>query len=164
MILSRGSILSIYAPDPLNMAVVNGVLVSAPVTSLQWNKLTEHNRSSFTMDNNRIEQVQRTSNGTLRKFFIADKKTFSVSWDMLPSYRDITVDGAWGAEDIRTFYDTDLGQGVFKIKVNLAESTSAGVVTNKTTEYDVAFQSCSFTVLKRGLQPHWSVSITLEEV
>ena len=61
---------------------------------------------------------QRTSNGTLRKFFIADKKTFSVSWDMLPSYRDITVDGAWGAEDIRTFYDTALGQGVFKIKIN----------------------------------------------
>jgi hypothetical protein len=155
MILSRGSILSIYAPDPL---------ATPAVTSSQWNKLTEHNRSSFTMDNNRIEQVQRTSNGTLRKFFIADKKTFSVSWDMLPSYRNLTVDGAWGAEDIRTFYDTVLGQGVFKIKINLAESTSAGVVTNKTKEYDVAFQSCSFTVLKRGLQPHWSVSITLEEV
>ena len=164
MILSRGSILSIYAPDPLATAVVNGVIVSAPVTSLQWNKLTEHNRSSFTMDNNRIEQTQRTSNGTLRKFWIADKKTFSVSWDMLPSYRDITVDGAWGAEDIRTFYDTTLGQGTFKIKVNLAESTPLGVTTNKTTEYNVSFQSCNFIVLKRGLQPHWSVSITLEEV
>ena len=164
MILGRGSILSIYAPDPLATTVVNGVIVSAPVTSLQWNKLTEHNRSSFTMDNNRIEQVQRTSNGTLRKFFIADKKTFSVSWDMLPSYRSLTVDGAWGAEDIRSFYDTTLGQGVFKIKVNLSKTGTNDTETVRVEEYDVAFQSCSFIVLKRGLQPHWSVSMTLEDV
>lgn len=155
MILGRGSILSIYAPDPL---------ATEPVTSSQWNKLTEHNRSSFTMDNNRIEQVQRTSNGTLRKFFIADKKTFSVSWDMLPSYRTLTVDGAWGAEDIRSFYNTALGQGVFKIKVNLAKTGTNDAETVRVEEYDVVFQNCSFVVLKRGLQPHWSVSITLEEV
>jgi hypothetical protein len=164
MILGRGSILSIYAADPLATNVVDGVIVSAPVTSLQWNKLTEHNRSSFNVDNNRIEQAQRTSNGTLRKFFIADKKTFSVSWDMLPSYRTLTVDGAWGAEDIRSFYNSIAGQGVFKIKINLAKNGTNDTETVKAEEYDVVFTNCSFTVLKRGLQPHWSVSITLEEV
>ena len=155
MILGRGSILSIYAADPL---------ASTPVTSLQWNKLSEHNRSSFTMDNNRIEQVQRTSNGTLRKFFIADKKTFSVSWDMFPSYRTLTVDGAWGAEDIRNFYDSAAGQGVFKIKVNLSKNGTDDTATAKAEEYDVVFQNCNFVVVKRGLQPHWTVSINLEEV
>jgi hypothetical protein len=155
MILGRGSILSIYAADPL---------AATPVTSLQWNKLTEHNRASFNIDNNRIEQAQRTSNGTLRKFFIADKKTFSVTWDMLPSYRTLTVDGAWGAEDIRSFYNSSAGKDVFKIKINLAKGGTNDTETVKAEEYNVVFTNCNFTVLKRGLQPHWSVSITLEEV
>ena len=31
-------------------------------------------------------------------------------------------------------------------------------------EYTVVFSDCNFTVLKRGLQPFWNVSITLVEV
>ncbi len=30
--------------------------------------------------------------------------------------------------------------------------------------YTVVFSSCDFTVVKRGLQPHWSVSLSLDEV
>ena len=38
-----------------------------------WQKLTEHNRQPASIQINRIEKTQRTSNGTMRKFFIADK-------------------------------------------------------------------------------------------
>ena len=154
MILPRGSILSIEAID---------LLASPPGPTKIWNKVTEHNRSDLGVSIERIEKVTRTSNGTLRKNYITDKRRFSVSWTMLPSYRTLTVDGAWGAEDLRTFYLSNGGKESFNIRINLAKAgtdqTSSGY-----EEYTVVFGGCNFSVVKRGLQPHWTVSIELEEV
>lgn len=154
MILPRGSILSIEAID---------LLASPPGTTKIWNKVTEHNRSDLGVSIERIEKVTRTSNGTLRKNYITDKRRFSASWTMLPSYRTLTVDGAWGAEDLRTFYLSNGGKESFNIRINLAKAgtdqTSSGY-----EEYTVVFGGCNFSVVKRGLQPHWTVSIELEEV
>jgi hypothetical protein len=154
MILPRGSILSIEAID---------LLASPPGTTKVWNKVTEHNRSDLGVSIERIEKVTRTSNGTLRKNYITDKRRFTVSWTMLPSYRTLTVDGAWGAEDLRTFYLSNGGKESFNIRINLAKAgtdqTSSGY-----EEYTVVFGGCNFSVVKRGLQPHWTVSIELEEV
>ncbi len=103
MYLPRGSVLNIEAKD----------LLAAPAgTTKVWNKVTEHNRSDLGISIERIEKVTRTSNGTLRKNYITDKKTFSASWTMLPSYRTLTVDGGWGAEDLRSFYLSDEGKSV----------------------------------------------------
>jgi hypothetical protein len=99
LILPRGSIISIEAKD---------LLATPAGTSKVWNKVTEHNRSEFTIATERIEKIQRMSNGTLRKNYITDKKKFSTSWSMLPAYRTLTVDGFWGAEDLRAFY---VGEG-----------------------------------------------------
>ncbi len=154
MYLPRGSILSIEAKD---------LLATPAGTTKIWNKVTEHNRSDLGVSVDRIEKTVRTSNGTLRKNYIADKRRFSVSWSMLPSYRTLTVDGAWGAEDLRSFYLSEEGQQSFKIRINLAKNgtdqTSSGY-----EEYTVIFGGCNFSVVKRGLQPHWNVSIELEEV
>ena len=154
MILPRGSILSIEAID---------LLASPPGTTKIWNKVTEHNRSDLGVSIERIEKITRTSNGTLRKNYITDKRRFSASWTMLPSYRTLTVDGAWGAEDLRTFYLSNGGKESFNIRINLAKAgtdqTSSGY-----EEYTVVFGGCNFSVVKRGLQPHWTVSIELEEV
>lgn len=152
--MPRGSILHIEAKDLL-----------AGGNILVWNKVTEHNRSEFSISNNRIEKQTRMSNGTMRKFFIADKKSFSLSWSMLPSYRSLTVDNGWGAEDLRSFYNSDAGRGAFQIKVNLAKDGTDQTSNSAAYEiYNVVFASCEFTVVKRGIQPHWSVNITLEEV
>jgi hypothetical protein len=152
--LPRGSILNIEAID---------LLASPPGTTKVWNKVTEHNRSELGLTIERIEKVTRTSDGTLRKNHIADKKRFSATWTMLPSYRTLTVDGAWGAEDLRTFYLSNGGKESFNIRINLAKAgtdqTSSGY-----EEYTVVFGGCNFSVVKRGLQPHWTVSIELEEV
>jgi hypothetical protein len=152
--MPRGSILQIQGYD----SSTNG-----GDGSLKYNKVSEHNRSQFDISNERIEKQQRMSNGTLRKFFIADKKTFTLSWDMLPSYRTFTVDGAWGAEDLRTFYSSTQGQSSFNIRVNLAKDGTNQESANY-EQYNVVFSNCNFTVLKRGTQPFWNVSITLVEV
>ena len=68
-------------------------------------KLSEHNRQPVSLTNNRIEKTQRMSDGTMRKFFITDKKQINVSWNMLPSYYTYTVDGGYGAVDIKNFYE-----------------------------------------------------------
>jgi len=142
--LPRGSVLSIEAKD---------LLAPTEGTTKIWNKITEHNRSDISLSVERIEKVIRTSNGTLRKNHIADKRRFSMSWTMLPSYRTLTVDEGWGAEDLRSFYLSEDGKKEFNIRINLAKGGTA-----------VVFGGCNFSVVKRGLQPHWNVSIELEEV
>jgi len=165
MFLPRGSVLNIEAKD----------LLATPVGTVKtWNKITEHNRSDISISIERIEKVVRTSNGTLRKNYIADKARFSMSWTMLPSYRSLTVDGGWGAEDLRSFYLSDDGKKEFSIRINLAKSgsdtSSSGALYTPTMAktsselYTVVFGGCNFSVVKRGLQPHWNVSIELEEV
>jgi len=152
--MPRGSILLIEAKD---------LLATPAGTTKIWNKISEHNRSALELNTERIERIVRTSNGTLRKNHIADKRKFQLSWDMLPSYRTLTVDGGWGAEDLRTFYLSDDGKQSFNIRVNLAK-TGLDQSTSGYEQYTVVISNCNFSVVKRGLQPHWNVSLSLDEV
>jgi hypothetical protein len=154
MYLPRGSALWIYATD---------LAANGGDGTVKWNKVTEHNRSPIELNIERIERAVRTSNGTLRKNHIADKRSFSMSWDMLPSYRTLTVDGGWGAEDLRQFYLSNDGKKTFNIRINLAK-TGADQSTSNFEPYTVSFSGCNFSIVKRGLQPHWNVSITMDEV
>jgi len=158
MYLPRGSVLNIEAKD---------LLATPEGTTKIWNKVTEHNRSDISISIDRIEKVTRTSNGTLRKNHIADKRRFSMSWTMLPSYRSLTVDGGWGAEDLRSFYLSDDGKKEFNIRINLAKGgtdTSSSGTAYTPNMATTSSGGCNFSVVKRGLQPHWNVSIELEEV
>jgi hypothetical protein len=62
--LPKGALLQIYGVD----ASANG-----GDGTTKWNTVTDHNRGQFTINHNRIEQSKRMANGTLRKFFVADK-------------------------------------------------------------------------------------------
>jgi hypothetical protein len=131
-----------------------------------WVKLSEHNRSPISIDTNRIEKTQRMSGGTLRKVWIADKKTLSTSWSMLPTNDAATVDGGYGAGSLRSFYYGDKGKNTFKVKI------SYNGVSARDEILLMSFTSCSFTVVKRNVkekstdspQEFWDVSIGLEEV
>lgn len=190
--LSKGSILYIEALDPFaintatNQFNYKGATVSPPgntytesvattnglgfanAESLGFRRITEHNRSPLSINTERIESSQRMANGTLRKYFVADKLNLNASWEMIPSFRNETVDGGWGAEDIKNFYESAAGRGSFRVKINptvfspsLVEGTAA---LSDDYTYTMAFSSCDFTILKRGLQPFWSVNISLEQV
>jgi hypothetical protein len=129
-----------------------------------WQKLTEHNRSPISLDIQRFEQTARMANGSLRKLFIADKKNISTSWSMVPSYSTMTVDGGWGAEDLKTFYLSDKGKGTFNARI--------AYNTLRTEDFVASFTSCSFNLIKRNVkekaadtaQAFWDVTIALEEV
>jgi len=129
-----------------------------------WQKLTEHNRSPISVDTQRFEQTSRMANGSLRKLFIADKKQVATSWSMVPSYSTMTVDGGWGAEDLKTFYLSAKGQGTFSVRIAYNSS--------RTEDFVASFTSCSFNIIKRNVKANvadtaqlfWDVSISLEEV
>ena len=95
----------------------------------QFLVLSDHNRSDMSFTNQRIEQRQRTINGRMRSYHIADKITFSVSWQNLPSrayYKDagfnssgispyknqtgeFTVDGGAGGVELLRWYQEHQG-------------------------------------------------------
>lgn len=134
-------------------------------------KLSEHNRQPISLSKNRIEKTQRMANGTLRKFYIIDKESVSVSWDMLPSFSTYTIDGGYGALDLKAFYEGSAakasgalsGQSSFNVDIKYGGTT-------KTME--MIFNSFSLDIVKRNVkqasgdtaQEFWNVSLTLEEV
>lgn len=124
-----------------------------------FTSVSEHNRAPIEVSTNRIEQSTRMSNGTLRKFFVADKKQFSISWSMLPATTAYTTDGYWGAKDLIDFYESSAGQGTFRIQLNYAQQG-----TESFTTYTVNCTSFNATLRKRGVVAHWDISITLDEV
>jgi len=120
--------------------------ITLPVGSLiKFNDvaLSEHNRNPVGIGYNRIEKSQRMSNGTLRRFFIADKKTISASWNMLPSYANYTVDGGYGALDLKAFYES-VAQSTFNVK--LKTGTDTGFLNTT-----MVFSSFSCELTKRNV-------------
>lgn len=134
-------------------------------------KLSEHNRQPVGLSKNRIETQKRMANGTLRKFYVADKENLSVSWSMLPSFSTYTIDGGYGALDLRSFYD-----GTAAKASGALSGRSSFDVTIKyggtTRTMEMMFTNFSLDVVKRNVkqvsgdtaQEFWNLSITLEEV
>jgi len=134
-------------------------------------KLSEHNRQPISLSKNRIEKTQRMANGTMRKFYVADKESISVSWNKLPSFYNYTIDEGYGALDLKAFYDG----GATKASGALSGRSSFDVTikyggTTKTME--MIFSSFSLEMVNRNVkqangdtpQEFWNVSLTLEEV
>lgn len=123
---------------------------------MEWNgnKITDHNRSELSISVERIESPKRMANGMMRKYVIADKRTFSVSWDDLPHEAAWTIDGFWGGREIEKFYNTNAGAFTLKI------TNGDGVVEN----FSVVFSDFSKRINKRGAYDFWNVDVSMEEV
>jgi hypothetical protein len=117
-------------------------------------KISDHNRGALTIGVNRIEESTRMANGTMRKFIIADKRTFSTDWSDLPQSATHTVDGYWGKQEIENWYNTN--PGAFDLKLYYGDGTSS--------TYSVMMTKFGADISKRGTFDFWKVSITLEEV
>jgi hypothetical protein len=66
--------------------VPSGYEIGSPLNnSGSFITLSDHNRGSLDFGVQRIENRQRMVNGRMRSYWVADKRTLSVSWTMLPS-------------------------------------------------------------------------------
>lgn len=124
---------------------------------MEWNnnKVTDHNRDALAVSVEPIELSKRMANGTLRKYFIADKRTFSTSWSDVPSLSSATVDGFWGGRDMETFYKTQ--KGSFNLKLTYGDGTTE-VISVVMTRF-----SHSITA-RNGTFELWDIDVEIEEV
>ena len=125
----------------------------------EFKKVTDHNRQPISVAVERIENKQRMTNGTLRRYTVAKKRTWSTSWDMLPNTNGnsgglTTADGGFAGEDIEGFHNSN--NGSFQMQLRDGEGTVETVT--------VMISDFSKEIAKRGIVDFWNLSITLEEV
>lgn len=121
--------------------------------------ITDHNRSPLQESVELIERKARMANGTLRKYVVAKKKTWSCSWEMLPAVNTVaggmsTVDGGMAGQAMLDFYIAN--NGPFVMQLFYGDST--------VTSYTVMFNDFTREITKRGMVDLWSVSASIEEV
>jgi hypothetical protein len=149
----------------------------------QFMILSDHNRGELQFTPVRIEQRQRTINGRMRSYHIADKLNMSVSWNNLPSrsyYQDpafdsagtspykggtgeFTSDGGAGGVDLLEWYEDH--QGPFWMYLAYDKYTNFpvdGEITNASyghlAQYNQIIQvyisDFNYSVVKRGGTNH----------
>ena len=153
--------------------------------------LSDHNRGELNFTPTRIEQRQRTINGRMRSYHIADKLTMSVSWNNLPSrsyYQDagflatglspdknttgeFTADGGAGGVELLDWYENHTGPfWMFLAYDKYSNFGKADADYGHLAQYNQIIQvyiaDFNYSVVKRGGSNHdlWNISVTLEEV
>jgi len=142
--------------------------------------LSDHNRSEISFSPQRIEQRQRTINGRMRSYHIADKMQISFSWSMLPSRsyyqvaafndatgispyknntQEFTADGGAGGVAILDWYNSHTGPfWMYLAYDNYANFKEDGEIVNNSfghlAQYNeiiqVYFAEFNYSVVKRG--------------
>lgn len=131
-------------------------MIFAKPRLMRWNgnAITDHNRGDLGIDVERIEKKQRMADGTMRKYIVADKRTFSVTWNNLPHSAAHTVDGFWGANEIENFYNANPGG------VTLELTYGSGEVDT----FTVMFSDFNANLTKRGAYDFWEITVSMEQV
>lgn len=118
-------------------------------------KVSDHNRAPLQVSYEFIERKARMAKGTLRKYQVAKKRTWSTSWDMLPTFSPEVVDGGMTAAAMETFVNNNPGAFTLTLRDGAGNQETAKVM----------FSDFSKEIQKRGdTNDFWSVSVTLEEV
>jgi hypothetical protein len=176
--------------------VPNGIEVGASTQETnpdlldQFIILSDHNRGEMQFNTQRIEQRQRTINGRMRSYHIADKLNMSVSWNMLPSRGysglpnfdsttgvspnegstlEYTSDGGAGGVELLDWYENHKGPFWMYLaydKYSNFTNNKFGQLAKYNQIIEVYFADFSYTVVKRGATNHdlWNISVNLEEV
>lgn len=123
---------------------------------MRWdsNAVTDHNRGELSMDVERIEKKQRMVDGTMRKYIVADKRTFGVQWQNLPHSSSYTVDGFWGARELQDFFDATPGD--FTLELTYGDGT--------VETFEVMFSDFNMNLTKRGAFDFYEVTVSMEQV
>lgn len=123
--------------------------------AVDFEELTDHNRSPIDVRYNRIHDTIRTQFGQLRKYHRADKRTFTVSWTMLPETSQHTVDGGMGAREMEQLFLEKTG------KIDLLVTYDNG----DDEVVPVIILDFSTELIKRWKPTnYYSVALTLEEI
>lgn len=146
---------------------------------MTWNgtKVTDHGRSALGMGVERLGVDKRMADGTLRRQFVKNKRTWTTGWENIPSRNGVTggmstADGGMSGSEIESFYFATPG----KFRLVLRRGSASGLVVPNPAETALPFEDNNFyicnvmftefnrEVRKRGVVDLWAINITLEEV
>lgn len=154
----------------------------------QFLVLSDHNRTDMSFSPQRIEQRQRTINGRMRSYHIADKLQMSVSWNNLPSrshnanpdfsYQtaagnatEYTADGGAGGGELLDWYENHKGPFWMFLAYDKYKNFSTyenpyAHLAQYNQIIQVYFSDFNYSVVKRGGSNHdlWNITVSLEEV
>lgn len=128
-----------------------------------WNKISDHGRDALQISVNRIENSQRMANGTMRRYTVAKKHSFQVSWSNIPSAAvELLANGESGTW-MEDFHDSH--NGSFKMRLRAGSDQDLTLTGLNGTVLDVMITEFSKEVVKRTPTfDLWNLSMTLEEV
>jgi hypothetical protein len=151
--------------------------------------LSDDNRQPIDMKQQRIEKRERTVNGRMRSYHVADKLTISTSWQTFPSRAfdanptfnssgvaiagsvSHTSDGGAGGVELLDWYENYTGSFWVYLAYdkydNFGKTTADyGNLLKYNEVVEVFFSDFSYTIEKRGATnfDFWNVSLSLEEV
>lgn len=150
-------------------------------TTPTWYKITDHGRSPLNISYDRIETKQRMANGHLRRYTVAKKRIWNLTWDNLPSKNVSLLAGGMPGEWMQQFHDTHDGAFWMRLRrgsdISIVDPTEAEAanlenlwdsydsrVRDQTRGIRVMISDFSKDVLKRGPAfDLWSLDINLEE-
>jgi len=142
--------------------------------------LSDDNRSAIDFSKERIEKRERTVNGRMRSYHIADKLTISTSWDMLPSRafalppefensgtnrgsseyfgdnsKQFTTDGGAGGVDLLDWYENHPGSFWVYLAYDKynnfgTDEEAYGNLQKYNQVVEVFFSDFQYSVVKRG--------------
>lgn len=126
--------------------------------TLGGTQLTEHGRQGFQLSPDPIVTDVRLANGTMKRYFVATKRKFSFSWNMLPALDSQTLDNKTGRNTLRTLYDANIDNSLTFIYKEVDSNNNQTDVTTT-----VFIESYSESLEKRWDSQFWNVNLSLVE-
>lgn len=125
-----------------------------------WVKISDHNRSPLSISTERFETNTRMADGTLRRYYVTKKRTFSCSWENLPSEEGTLLANGKAGSWMEQFHNDTNSSFLIRLRRGSDQNTETGI-----EEATVMITDFSKEVTKRGPNTDlWSLDITLEEV
>lgn len=153
--------------------------------------LSDDNRDRIDVKPDRIEKRERTVNGRMRSYHIADKLKINVSWKALPSRAfselpnfnettgktaiprngQYTTDGGAGGVELLDWYENNVGSFFVYLAYDKhtnfgSDNASYGHLAQYNQIVEVFFADFNYSIVKRGGSNYdfWDISLALEEV
>lgn len=128
-----------------------------------WFQISDHGRDPLQISVERIENAQRMADGTLRRYVVAKKHTFSCSWSGIPSATGAQLANGQPGSWIENFHDTI--NGSFLVRLRAGSDRDTTFTGTQGTIYTMMITDFSKEVGKRSFTyDFWNLDITLEEV
>lgn len=142
---------------------VNSIMEWSVDGGVTWTKISDHGRGALSISVESLENKQRMADGTMRRYVVTKKRSFSCSWDNLPNIPTSFLANGQTGEWMEAFYNTN--NKAFLMRLRDGQDRDRTFVGAEGEVYTVMLTEFSKEIVKRGPAfDLWNLDVTLEEV